>query len=81
MTPLLPPASRAAWSHLLRASIDVSLRTTGMEATQAVLASLNTAPTLDEYPRLEAPRTTESEPSYVVRIGGRWADVSDDEEA
>jgi len=52
-----------------------------MEATQAVLASLNTAPTLDEYPRLEAPRTTESEPSYVVRIGGRWADVSDDEEA
>lgn len=81
MTPLLPPSSKAAWGHLLKAAIDVSMRVSGIDDTTKVLTSLSTAPTLEEYPALEqqAPSQLERSRSYTVSVGGRWADICDED--
>jgi len=75
-------ACRASWSHLLRAAIDVSLRSEGLESTNAILASLSFAPTMEEYPHLAAKSTEATtatkDSSYNIRVGGRWADIADD---
>lgn len=85
MTPPLTHVSRAAWGHLLRAAIDVSLRVSGPDATHALLASLCCAPTQEEYPSLTPQRAVGVAPpvrerSFSIRTGGRWADALDEDD-